>query len=453
MSEFLSEIPVLIHKSSRTSHTAEAFRPVSVDTEPEKKKLEGDIESLPSAPATSDSVDFPDGGFRAWAVAFGAFCTYFTTFGYISSWGIFQVYYQQVVLPHSSPSDISWIGSIQRCLIFLPGVFVGRIFDIGHFRIPFATGSILIITGTFLIPECKLYWHFILCQGFMIGLGCGLTYSNAGTIITHWWKRRRGLAFGVASSGSAIGGIFFPIVMRQLLHDLGFTWTCRLMGFIHIVTLSFANLCLTRRLPLRKADGGLFGFHVFRNPPFAVYCLSCLITPLGAFTVATYITPSAVLAGLSQTFAFYLVAVQNGGSGLGALIFGFYGDRLGAMNVLIQTITGIGIITVVWPFCRTVASLSVVALIYGLTAGAFSALGAVPVAAMGGTADIGRRLGTVNTVLGLGSLCGPPLGGLLTGTSLGYKAVGYFAGGMVFIGAFLFALARFLAMPKLWSKF
>jgi hypothetical protein len=63
-----------------------------------------------------------------------------------------------------------------------------------------------------------------------------------------------------------------------------------------------------------------------------------------------------------------------------------------------------------------------------LTSGAFNALGPVPVAAMGGTQDLGRRIGTVNTVLGFGSLCGPPLGGLLTSTSLGYKGVGYFAG-------------------------
>ncbi|KAJ7493772.1 MFS general substrate transporter, partial [Mycena latifolia] len=429
-----TEVPVLDHKSPETYDIAvKEVRPVS-DIDPDKKDSEGDIKVLPST--SSAAEDFPDGGFRAWAVACGAFWTFFSTWGYISSWGVFQVYYQQVVLPHLTPSDISWIGSIQRSIIFLPGVFVGRLFDIGYFRIPFATGSILIVTGTFLIPLCKIYWHFILA-----------------TAITHWWKKRRGLAFGIATTGSSVGGVFFPIVMRQLLDDLGFTWMCRIMGFVLIVTLGIANVCLRRRLPPRKAHGGLFGLHVFRNPAFAVYWLSCLITPLGSFTVAAYITTSAVLAGLSQHFAFYLVAIQNGGSGLGALIFGFYGDRLGAMNVLIQVIIGIGVITIAWPFCSTVASFSAVALLYGLTVGAFSTLGQVPVAAMGGTEDVGRRIGTVNTALGVGGLCGPPLGGLLLSTSLGYKAVGFFSGGIIFIGSALFILARFLAVPKLWSKF
>ncbi|KAJ7084676.1 MFS general substrate transporter [Mycena epipterygia] len=450
----LADIPTLAHKTLHKYDTnMQELHPVESDHALEKKDGAEEIKVQPS-PASLQSLDaFPDGGLRAWAVVFGAFWTFFSTYGYISSWGIFQVYYQEVLLPHSSPSQIAWIGSVQRCIIFAPGVIVGRLFDLGYFRLPFATGSIFIIAATFIIPVCKEYWHFLLCQGFMIGVGCGLTFGTSATIITHWWKRKRGLALGMASCGASLGGVFFPIVLRQVLPRVGFAWTLRIMGFLLIFTLGVANLCLTRRLPPHKAHGGLFGLHVFRSPAFSVYCLSCLITPLGAFTVGTYITTSAVSFGLSSNFAFYLVAIPNGASLFGAVAFGWLGDRLGAMNVLIQTIAAIGVITIAWPFCGTVASLSVIGILYGLCAGAFSALGQVPVAAMGGTEDLGRRMGTVNTVLGLGGLCGPPLGGLLTSTSLGYKAVGYFAGGMVFLGAILFALARFLKVPRLWAKF
>jgi predicted MFS family arabinose efflux permease len=47
---------------------------------------------------------------------------------------------------------------------------------------------------------------------------------------------------------------------------------------------------------------------------------------------------------------------------------------------------------------------------------------------MGGPEDIGLRIGTVNTFIGIGTLCGPPLAGLLNDTRLGYAAVGYFGG-------------------------
>jgi hypothetical protein len=35
------------------------------------------------------------------------------------------------------------------------------------------------------------------------------------------------------------------------------------------------------------------------------------------------------------------------------------------MNALVQGIAAIGVITVVWPFCGTVASLSVISILYG----------------------------------------------------------------------------------------
>ncbi|KAJ6541028.1 hypothetical protein DFH09DRAFT_1282852 [Mycena vulgaris] len=95
----------------------------------------------------------------------------------------------------------------------------------------------------------------------------------------------------------------------------------------------------------------------------------------------------------------------------------------GRVWVIWRFFSVIEITTIVWPFCYTIASLSR----RRAADGAFSALGQVPVAAMGGTEDLGRWLGTTGTVLGLGSLCGPPLGGLLTSTDLGYTAAGHLA--------------------------
>jgi MFS family permease len=51
--------------------------------------------------------------------------------------------------------------------------------------------------------------------------GCGLTYVPVAPVIAHWWKKRRGLALGVVACGSAMGGVFFPIAMRQILPVLG----------------------------------------------------------------------------------------------------------------------------------------------------------------------------------------------------------------------------------------
>ena len=58
----------------------------------------------------------------------------------------------------------------QYALVFLPGVVIGRLFDIGILRIPLITSSILVVVSTLLVAECHKYWHFLLCQGFAVGV-------------------------------------------------------------------------------------------------------------------------------------------------------------------------------------------------------------------------------------------------------------------------------------------
>jgi MFS family permease len=44
-----------------------------------------------------------------------------------------------------------------------------------------------------------------------MGLGLGLTYTPTMAIMTHYFKRRRGLATGIALTGLSIGATVFPI--------------------------------------------------------------------------------------------------------------------------------------------------------------------------------------------------------------------------------------------------
>ena len=52
----------------------------------------------------------------------------------------------------------------------MPGVVVGRVFDLGYFRPTFVTGSVGLVVSAFLTAECKLYWQFLLVQGILAGV-------------------------------------------------------------------------------------------------------------------------------------------------------------------------------------------------------------------------------------------------------------------------------------------
>ncbi|KAK3060051.1 hypothetical protein LTS18_009454, partial [Coniosporium uncinatum] len=69
----------------------------------------------------------PDGGAVAWTQALMAHLVLFNTWGYVTSYGVFQSFYVDY-LDHP-PSDISWVGSVQIFLLFFIGTVSGRATD------------------------------------------------------------------------------------------------------------------------------------------------------------------------------------------------------------------------------------------------------------------------------------------------------------------------------------
>ena len=43
-----------------------------------------------------------------------------------------------------------------------------------------------------------------------MGTGIGLVFVPTATIVTRYFKRKRGLAIGIAMSGGSLGGLLFP---------------------------------------------------------------------------------------------------------------------------------------------------------------------------------------------------------------------------------------------------
>jgi MFS family permease len=57
---------------------------------------------------------------------------------------------------------------------------------------------------------CKELWQFILAQGICIGLGSGIVFVPFIGLLSQWFSSKRGVANGVASSGSAVGTCHSP---------------------------------------------------------------------------------------------------------------------------------------------------------------------------------------------------------------------------------------------------
>lgn len=397
--------------------------------------------------------EYPDGGLRAWLVVFGAACSTFSTFGYVNSWGVFQSYYSEELLRDQSPSSIAWIGSMQYALVFIPALPIGRLFDVGYHKLPMLFASILLVASTLVIAHCKEYWHFVLVQGLLVGVACGCLFGAVSPCVAHYFMRRRGNAMGLVAFGSSVGGTAFPIMTRHLITAVGFPWTMRIIAFLLIITTGIPLLTMRRRLPPVITPGGMFTLTAFKYTPYSIYSSCAFVSFLGLYTVLTFIDISAVSWGVSPDYSFYLVAIANGASGFGRVIGGLISDKVGAGNVMIPSNFVCAILTFAWPFARTKASLTVIAVIYGFGVGSYVSLNAVPIIAMGEIGDAGRRIGMFMTILSAGALIGPPISGAINDRTGGYEAVGYYAGSMILAGMGLMMLSRHLVLGGWKGKF
>ncbi|KAF7793205.1 hypothetical protein EIP86_004314 [Pleurotus ostreatoroseus] len=416
----------------------------------EKKDMEAAKPSSSIGPASVheetdvdlEDDDFPDGGLKAWSVVAGSSFGTFATFGFVNAWGVFQAYYEQTLLSTTPPSTIAWIGSIQYALVFIPGLVIGRLFDMGIYKMPIFLASVMLVVCTILVAQCKEYWQFLLCQGIAVGLACGVIFGPTLGAVAHWFKRKKGLALGVVAVGSSGGGTLFPIAARNLILRVGFPWTMRILAFIIMAALAVTNLTIERRLPPKKNSGPFINLAAFRSPAYSMYCSAGFITFLGLYTVLTYIDVSAAFVGVDENFSFYLVSIANAASAIGRIGAGILADKFGALNVMIPATTVAGIITYIWPFVTNKGGYVGIAIVYGISSGVFVSMLAAPLIEMGDRQTVGVRLGMFFTILAMGALAGPPISGAINTATGDFKAVGYYAGSAVMISVLQLILTR-----------
>ncbi|KDQ61330.1 hypothetical protein JAAARDRAFT_30747 [Jaapia argillacea MUCL 33604] len=403
-------------------------RPVTADTDVPTKDEQITTQTVP---APGPPGDFPDGGWEAWSVVAGAWLTSFCTFGYINAYGVYQNYYQLHQLSNYTPSDISWIGSLQLGFIFWGGIFVGRLFDMGHLRWLLLFGSIWTVFSLMMVSLATTYWQIILAQGVALGLGLGVLFIPAVSTISHWFKYRRAAANGVLASGSSCGGIIFPIMLNKLANNpnIGFGWAVRATGFVVMGCLIAANLLLKTRLPKRK-HGKFVDFGVFKDTTFAIYTAGAFFVLLGLYLPFFYLQSYALLKGIDQNLAFYSLTILNAASLFGRVVPNYLADGFGTLNILIPACFAASALIFVFLAVHTAAGLIVFAIFFGFFSGTYVSI--IPAGTASLTKDmstIGIRNGMSFFMVGWAALFGTPIAGAIVSHQ----------GGETFWGAVVFS--------------
>ncbi|KAI3609927.1 MFS general substrate transporter [Moniliophthora roreri] len=165
----------------------------------------------------------------------------------------------------------------------------------------------------------------------------------------------------------------------------------------------------------------------------------------------TYVASTAVLNGIPEGFSFNLVAIMNGSSGIGRLAAGIIGNRIGPMNHMIPSTIVSGLVILAWPAVRSQSAFIAVVVVFGFTAGSYSALLWQPILDLGDADELSRRVGIMMIFLACAGFLGPPTAGEVNNAA-GMQAMTIYAGGCTLVGVALVLVARHMMLKKVFGK-
>ena len=369
----------------------------------------------PPAPIDGPSPP-PNGGLDAWLQVAAGFMIFFNTWGMITAFSVFQTYYESGKLFKASSSNISWIGSIQCFLLQLNGLIAGPVYDRGYLRLLLLTGSFMVVFGLMMLSLSTEYWQALLSQAFCVGIGAGLLFVPTVSVIPTWFTTNIGLAIGIASSGSSLGGVIYPIVLNRLITQVGFPWAVRSIAFIALATFIIPVAVMRMRVRAPKPRA-VVDWSAFRDAPYMIFALALLIVFIGNAVLIFYISYYPTERRFTNTsLGFYITAIFNAGSVVGRILPNAVSDRIGVFNTIAPFTLLLGVTILCLLGVHNAAGMVVEAVVTGLFSGVVVALPPVCFRMLTENKSmIGTRTGQGFAIGGLGLLIGGPSAGAILG--------------------------------------
>ncbi|KAL3459463.1 putative MFS monocarboxylate transporter [Aspergillus heterothallicus] len=384
---------------------------------------------------------FPEGGLEAWSVVAGSSIVLACAFGYLASFG-----HQ---LSHKSPSDIAWIGSVQVFFQYATSIVSGGLFDLYGAKVLLIPGTVGFVLSIMMTSLCKEYYQFLLGQGVLGGLSTGFLFTPAISCISHYFSRHRGLAIGLCTAGSSIGGLIIPIALNHALYSrrLGFGWGIRVIGFAIFALLAIACVLIKERLPPRR--GKLFLPRAFLQPAYTTLTAAIFFSFWGLWIPYFFIVTYAIeKVHMSGDLAFYTLSIINGASFFGRIIPGFLADRFGRLRMLMGVYTTNAVVMFCWLAVESSAGVLVWVAFFGFTSGAIISLYPASVAQVTpNPQQIGTYMGQTSFVVSIAGLTGAPIAGALI-RNYSYDAATKFAGVSLVVCTILAVIATVLHTRK-----
>jgi MFS family permease len=282
------------------------------------------------------------------------------------------------------------------------------------------------------IAKVTTIWQLYLIQGVGIGIGMSGPFVCIMSTVAKWHESRRGLALGIASAGTGLSSIIFPLVATQLIQAKGWQFAIFIIGLIIVAIGVPASLVMKdppnkikRKLPGNdRTSRGLFDIlgllpQFLKKPAFlSIITMFMLIGAIGNM-LYNHLVNYATDIGISALMAAGMMSAMGVASTIGRLGIGAISDRIGtkrdtAMCCILLAVSCLLLVS------KVPALMWVAAALFGIGFG-----GSMPLV----PAIMGERVGIeqLSTATGVGSIgifigaaLGPWLGGFIYDVSGSY---------------------------------
>jgi len=334
-----------------------------------------------------------------------------------------------------SYTQVSIAASIRSVEAGLLAPLSGWLVDrLGPRKMIFA-GALFIAAGLFVISYCSSLSMFY--GGFvLIAIGSDCTGSTVLiTAVTHWFKKRLGLAGGLTVAGFGFGGLLVPF-MTMLIDSLGWRTAIFVLAIVVLVLMVPLSLLFrhkpeqygllpdgtpaqtaetSRSRPIETQPEVSFTFkRALKTPTFWILAVVFMFHNIALQAVVTHSMPYSTSIGIQRATASIIAMMIPLTSILARVLFGWLGDRMPKRWLVIVgfALMCAGLLSLA--FMSSVGFWLVVPFLIFFGFGYGGNIGVRPSFAreIFGRSNFGAIFGTIIGICSVGGMLGPILGGM-----------------------------------------
>jgi OFA family oxalate/formate antiporter-like MFS transporter len=319
-------------------------------------------------------------------------------------------------------ADTSWVFTIAIVCFALSFIVAGRLQDVKGPRICALIGGLLVSAGFVLCSYTSSLSGLYIMFGVMVGIGNGFGYATPTPVASKWFPDKRGLVVGLMVGGYGAGSAILGPLATQLILDVGWRSTFRILGAVFFV-MTMIGTALLRNPPAGyrpanwqpKAGAAISGVDMatrdmLRTRTFYALWIAYCLGATAGLMVISQLVPFARSAGLSATQATLAITVGAFGNAGGRIVSGWMSDALGRLTtlkvmVLVSALAMPSLFLLREQVALFYVLMAVVYWCYGTQLSVFAST----TADFYGTKNLGMNYGVLFTAWGAAGILGPAI--------------------------------------------